>query len=124
MSKSPVIAVALALFAVAASGHEKTQITVEVVDTQNMTQTVDQRQGHGLIGALAGRSTFTDATSMNAIINGEHAKLDCFEHRKGCTTIGPGTYQGEMDKGSIWITYELPVTHKKVRNHYVVRASW
>jgi hypothetical protein len=117
-------AIVLAL-STATIANNKRQVSVEVVDTSNVTQSQDVRQNHGLAGALMGRQTLTDAASMNAVIDGEHAKLDCFEHRKGCTTMGPGTYDGEMDThGSIWITYEMPLTHKRVRNHYVVRGSW
>jgi hypothetical protein len=110
----------------------RTAILVEVVDTQNLTQSVDQRgdTSGGAVGAvvngLSGRKTHTDAATMNVIVNGEHALLDCYEHRKGCTTIGPGKYYGELDVDgrSIWINHEIPITHKPVRDHYVIAGSW
>lgn len=103
----------------------KTAVKVQVVDNQTEVQSEDRRTNGGLIGALSGRRTLTDSVSVQAVINEEHAKLDCFEHRKGCSTIGPGVYDAEMDdKGGVWISYEMPLTHKKVTNHYVVRGSW
>ncbi len=106
-------------------------LIIEVVDTQNLTQSVDKRDDNsggfdGLANALAGRRTHTDAATMNVIVNGEHALLDCFEHRKGCVTIGPGKYYGELDTDgmSIWISHEIPVTHKPVRDHYKIAGAW
>ena len=112
-------------------GRDKEKVTVEVVDTQNSTLH-GELQGNGSAGsaiglAIAGRKhTKTDASTMDAIVNGEHAKLDCFEHHKGCSTIAPGTYDGELDgkSGSIWVSYNMPLTHKLVRNHYRVAGSW
>jgi hypothetical protein len=77
--------------------------------------------------AIRGRKiTHTDAATMKVIINGEHAYLDCYEHHKGCTPIAPGTYSGEMDgkDGGVWVTYDMPLTHKSMRQHYIVAGSW
>ncbi len=111
-------------------------VIVGVVDTQNMTQSVDAR-GTGnpatLAGAITnatGRRTLTDAATIAVIVNGEHALLDCFERRKGCITVGPGKYYGELDFGSahgvggIWIEFEVPLTHQQVRDHYKIAGSW
>lgn len=110
----------------------KTNVLVEVVDTQNLTQSVDAR-GTGnpatLAGAITnatGRRTLTDTTTIAVVVNGEHALLDCFERRKGCITVGPGKYYGELDFGSvhgvggIWIQIEMPLTHQQFREHYKI----
>jgi hypothetical protein len=110
----------------------KTAVIVEVVDTQNLTQSADVRGDTSggavatVVNGLTGRRTLTDASTMNVIVNGEHALLDCFEHRKGCITIGPGKYYGELDgdRRSIWVNHEIPLTHKPVRDHYVIAGSW
>jgi hypothetical protein len=111
-------------------------VIVEVVDTQNMTQSIDAR-GTGnpatIAGAVTnatGRRTLTDAATIAVIVNGEHALLDCFERRKGCITVGPGKYYGELDfasahgVGGIWIEFEVPLTHQQVRDHYKIAGSW
>ena len=108
----------------------KTAVVVEVVDTENLTQSSDQRgdTSGGAVGAvvhgLTGRRTHTDVSTIRVVVNGEHALLDCYERRTGCTTISPGKYYGELDGDSIWVTYEMPITHKQVRNHYKIAGSW
>jgi hypothetical protein len=102
----------------------KNGVLVEVVDTLNLTESLDARGNGGIVPALTGRQTHTDATTINVIVNNEHATLDCYEHRTGCTTIGPGKYYGEFDGESLWIDYEMPLTHKPVRNHYKIAGSW
>jgi hypothetical protein len=106
----------------------KTAVIVEVVDTQTLTESVDVRgTGTGIVAvgrALTGRRTHTDTSSIYVIVNGEHATLDCYERRTGCATIGPGKYYGELDGGSLWVNYEMPLTHKALRNHYVIAGSW
>jgi hypothetical protein len=49
---------------------------------------------------------------VNAIINGDHARLKCYENHKGCTALGPGTYDAEIEKDSVWILITKPVTHE------------
>jgi len=102
----------------------RTFVLVEVVDTQNQTQSMDTRASGGIIPALTGRTTHTDSATIYVIVNGEHATLDCYEHRTGCTTIGPGKYYGELDGESIWVNYQMPLTHTAVRNHYTLAGSW
>jgi hypothetical protein len=109
----------------------KTSIVVEVVDTQNLTQTSDA-QGDttgGIVGSrvngLTGRRTHTDNAMIYIIVNGEHALLDCYERRTGCPTIGPGKYYGELDgHDGIWVNHQIPITHKQVRDHYKIAGSW
>lgn len=108
----------------------KTSVIVEVVDTQNLTQSRDARgdTSGGAVGAVVngvtGRRTHTDTSTIYVIVNGEHALLDCYERRTGCATIGPGKYYGEQDGESIWVSYQMPITHKQVRNHYKIAGSW
>jgi hypothetical protein len=107
----------------------KTGVIVEIVRTGPLTQSVDVRgTGDGVVPAVVnattGRRTHTDTDTILVIINGEHALLDCYERRKGCTTIAPGKYYGELEGGSLWVNYEMPLTHKALRNHYKVAGSW
>jgi hypothetical protein len=105
-------------------------LIVEVVDNQNLTQSQDTRgnTSGGAVGTvvngLTGRRTHTDNSLIYVIVNGEHAVLDCYERRKGCTTIGPGRYHGDQDGKSIWVVYKMPLTHEIVRNHYKIAGSW
>lgn len=109
----------------------KTLIVVQVMDATNLTLTKDargtgQNLGEVVANDLTGRVTHTDATTMYVIANGERALLDCFEHRKGCTPLGPGTYYGnlDVDKRSIWVNHTLPLTHQRLRDHYVIAGAW
>ena len=105
-------------------------VMVDVVELKNLTQSTDVRDdtSGGFIGAVvnaaAGRNTHTDSASLNVIINGEHALLDCYELATGCATIGPGKYYGERKDDGIWVSYRMPITHKPVRNHYKIAGSW
>jgi hypothetical protein len=107
----------------------KTGVIVEIVDSRTLTQSVDVRGSGGalvpaVVNATTGRRTHTDTDTIYVIVNGEHALLDCYERRKGCTTIAPGKYYGELEGGSLWVNYEMPLTHKPLRNHYKVAGSW
>jgi len=108
----------------------KKSVMVEVVDTQNLTQSSDARgdTSGGVAGAIVnsttGRRTHTDTDSIYVIVNGEHALLDCYERRTGCPTIGPGKYYGEQDGDGLWVNFQMPLTHKWVRNHYKLAGSW
>ena len=108
----------------------KTSVMVEVVDMQNLTQSTDVRgdTSGGVIGAVVngatGRNTHTDTASIYVIVNGEHALLDCYERRTGCTAIGPGKYYGDRSGDGIWVSYRMPITHKPVRNHYKIAGGW
>jgi hypothetical protein len=98
----------------------KTSVMVEVVDAQNLTQAQDTRgdTSGGAVGTvvngLTGRRTHTDTSTIYVIVNGEHALLDCYERRTGCTAIGPGKYYGEHDGDGIWVSYQMPIVHKQV----------
>jgi hypothetical protein len=105
-------------------------IVVEVVDTQNLTQSVDVR-GDTSGGAVAaaingatGRRTHTDASTIYVVVNGERALLDCYERRTGCATVGPGKYYGERDGDGIWVSFQMPLIHRWARNHYKIAGSW
>jgi hypothetical protein len=108
----------------------KKSVMVEIVDSQNLTQSSDTRGDTSggvavaIVNGTTGRRTHTDADSIYVIVNGEHALLDCYERRTGCTTIGPGKYYGEQDGDGVWVSFQMPLTHKWVRNHYKVAGSW
>jgi hypothetical protein len=108
----------------------KTSVIVEVVDTQKLTQSQDTRgdTSGGAVGAVVngvtGRKTHTDTSTIYVIVNSEHAVLDCYERRTGCATVGPGKYYGELEGDGIWVSYQMPLTHKQVRNHYKIAGSW
>src|ERR1035437_1826973 len=127
-------AIALLFLALAISAFakkNKEQITIEVVATTNET-VKGEIQGNGsglsqLAVTIHGKKiVHTDAATMKVIINGEHAYMDCYEHHKGCTPIAPGMYNGELEgkKGGVWIEYNMPLTHKLMRQHYIVAGSW
>jgi hypothetical protein len=105
-------------------------VLIDIVDAKTLTLSTDVRGDttNGLGGALAssltGRRTHTDATSIYIVLNGEHALLDCYEHRTGCATIAPGKYYGQVRGDGIWIDYEMPITHEPMRNHYKLAGSW
>ncbi len=105
-------------------------VAIDVVDAKTLTLSTDRRGDttYGLGGALgsslSGRRTHTDATSIYIVFKGEHALLDCYERRTGCATIAPGKYYGQIKDDSIWIDYEMPITHKPMRNHYKLAGSW
>lgn len=108
----------------------QTAVIVEVVDTQNLTQSHDARgdttggAAATVVNDMTGRRTHTDTSTIYVIVKGEHALLDCYERRTGCATIGPGKYYGELDRDGIWVNYEMPIIHKQVRNHYKIAGSW
>jgi hypothetical protein len=107
----------------------RTSVIIEVVDSQTLTQSTDARgTGPGVVAAtvngLTGRRTHTDTSSIYVIVNGEHALLDCYEHRTGCATIGPGKYYGQKNGDGIWISYRMPITHEPMRNHYKIAGGW
>jgi hypothetical protein len=78
----------------------------------------------GLIGAFEGTKTENLVFMVNAIINGDHARLKCYENHRGCTALGPGTYDAEVEKDNVWIITTVPVTHRVIRDHWKVTGSW
>ena len=108
----------------------RTFVAVEVVDIQTLTQSRDARgdTSGGVAGAvengLTGRRTHTDMSTIYVVVKGEHALLDCYERRTGCTTLGPGKYYGEIDGDGIWVSHQIPITHNAVREHYKIAGSW
>jgi len=113
-----VVVVSNAAFAVK---KQKQIIKVEVVATN--TQDI-KYINPGIIGAFQGVKTKNLVYSMNTIIEGEHTKLMCKEGHKGCTSMTPGVYDAEFDGKSLWITFELPLTHKSIREHWELSGGW
>jgi hypothetical protein len=92
-----------------------------------MAQTEDRAikyQNGGLIGAIQGARTADVVFMVNAVINQDHARLKCYENHRGCTALGPGEYDAEIDKDNVWIITTMPVTHKEIRDHWKVSGSW
>ena len=108
----------------------KTFLMVDVVDTENLTQSADVRgdtsggAARAVVNSTTGRRTHTDSATIKVIVNGEHALMDCYERSTGCATLGPGKYYGELRGDGIWLTYRMPLTHEQVRNHYKIAGSW
>lgn len=96
----------------------------EVCAFLNSIVVVEIVDGLKLTGTFAGKEAHTDNATLTVVINGEHALLDCDEHRAGCTTIGPGKYYGELTGKSVWINAKVPLTHQDVRDHYIIAGSW
>jgi len=135
MRKYMLLAVVLALVIPAAAAKKNlTKVKIEVV-----SQAEEMGQKFGSSGSIVGRRTKSEVYMVNAIINGDKARLKCFENHQGCTAIGPGTYDAEIDikgkfeyggnghKGNgadIWIFVVMPVTHQIVRDHWKVSGTW
>lgn len=102
----------------------KKQLKVEIVAPSEDRSV--KTQGPGLIGAIAGAKTTDVVFMVNALINGDHARLKCYENHRGCTALGPGMYDAELDdkNGDVWISIEIPVSHKIVRDHWRVAGTW
>ena len=81
-------------------------------------------QNGGLIGAIQGAKTADVVFMVNAIIDGDHARLKCNEGHRGCTALGPGEYDAEIKKDDVWVIMTMPVTHKVIRDHWKVSGSW
>jgi hypothetical protein len=75
------------------------------------------------LGAALAR-TLVISANLNVIIDSEHARLKCYEGHKGRSPLGPRTYSAEQEKDSLWISQEIPVTHKIVKDHWKVVGSW
>ena len=80
----------------------------------------------GLFGAFQGVKTANVVFTVNVIIDGDHARLTCYEQHRGCTAIGPGKYDGEVakDSRSLWISFPQPVSHAIIRNHWKIAGTW
>ena len=110
------------------SRNSKAMIKVEIVQQTESLDTIVR--GAGLVGAIAGNRRHEVVFQVNALIDGEHARLECYEHQKGCTAIGPGMYDAELKNGNkrvhadIWILVVIPVKHAIHRDHWVVSGTW
>jgi hypothetical protein len=101
-------------------------VKIEVVDQAEGFQ--GKYQNGGIIGAAQGARTFSTATTVKTIINGDHALLRCYENHSGCNILGPGTYDGDIkltgDQPDVWINYVRPLDHKVFREHWKVTGTW
>ena len=110
----------LAVFALSsfANASKKQAVKIQIV-----AQTEDRAVKYNA-GAFRGVKTADVVFMVNAIINGDHARLKCYENHHGCTALGPGDYDAEIEKDNIWISTTMPVTHKVVRDHWKISGSW
>jgi hypothetical protein len=120
----PLLIAALAVPAFANNKQTNKQTKIEIVAPSEDKSV--KTQGGGLIGAIAGARTTVVVFMVNTIVNGDHARLKCYENHKGCTALGPGMYDAEIDekKGDIWITLVVPVSHKIIQDHWRVAGTW
>jgi hypothetical protein len=106
-------------FVPVAVAREKENLKIEVVSDNT------REYEAGAHFSLAGTKTRDVVFGVNAIINGEHAKLTCMENHHGCTAVGPGTYDAAFDgKNTLWIISSQALTHKVIRDHYKLAGSW
>ena len=98
------------------------EVTVTVpIGTENQSQ---QYQQGGWVGIIHGVQTRVNVFTLNAVIQGDHAKMTCNEGHKGCSPLGAGDYKGELKGNNIWITFAMPVSHKVNREHWKIVGSW
>jgi hypothetical protein len=106
MKETFVFVLMLAVAPIGGLAGSKTKEIMKVEVVQTNTEDIKYRNA-GLIGALQGVQTKNLVFSVNAIVNGEHTKLECKEGHRGCTSMTPGTYDGEFDgKKSLWISFQ------------------
>jgi hypothetical protein len=118
--------IAVLLFVLSAVALAKDMVQVEVKATHAVTHEARDARAiteRGLMGAHApGRQV--ESFNLDSVINGEHVLLVC-EDDKGCEAPLLGTYSGELKRrGHVHLTFDLPLTHKKVSRWYKVAGSW
>jgi hypothetical protein len=101
---------------------KKEPIKIQIVE-QTEDRAFKYRNG-GLVGAFEGTKTTDLVFMVNAIVNGDHARLKCYENHRGCTALGPGSYDAEIEKDNVWIITTVPVSHKVIQDHWKVSGSW
>jgi hypothetical protein len=122
----------LAMLSSAALGRDKKLVKVKLEVVQQPEGWQDSVGGGGLIGAAVGRRVLTDAWTMKVIVNGEHARLRCYENHSACHFLGAGTYDAELKTHpkdttadpDLWIHYIRPIDHVDFREHWKVNGSW
>jgi hypothetical protein len=109
-------------FAVLAKNSPLNQVSVQIVS--NDTRDV-RAHGDGLIGLAVGSKTTEVVFGVKAIVSDQHVQLVCDEGHHQCSPLGEGkAYSGELKKDSIWISQDIPLTGKTVRDHYKIKRSW
>lgn len=104
----------------------KDSIEVEVKAVHAVTHD-DRGRGaiveKGMMGSTAPTKQ-VESFNLDTIVNGEHVVLAC-DDPKGCESLAPGTYNGEVKRGKwIRLTFPLPVTHKEVTRWYKMAGAW
>lgn len=126
--KTVFLAAALFIASPAMAGHK--QVVDVTVPGETEERAYREGQDGGLVGLTKGSATKDVVFMLNVIVNGEHARLKCYENHKGCSPLGPGTYKAELEKSdnnnrpSLWISMTLPISHKVIRDHWEVVGTW
>jgi hypothetical protein len=103
-------------FSVLSVARDKgTATKVEIQEVQEYT---------GATHGWGGVSTFTGAYRMKAVLNGEKVLLECWNRPQNCTYLGIQVYDGRVRGSDIWITFEVPVSHKQKQDHWRIIGSW
>ena len=108
------------------SGFAKDTVQVEVKAVHTATHEARDNRAileKGVLGAGAPTRN-VEVFNLDAVINNDHVVLVCTDG-KGCEAPALGTYPGELKRGGhVVLTFELPVTHKKVSHWYKIAGSW
>lgn len=105
-------------FSALAKHRPQDQVSVQIVS-------VDTRDFRGGGSLLVRAETTEIVFGVKAIISGQNVQLVCDEGHHQCSSLGTGkTYMGELKKDSVWITQDIPLTGKTVRDHYKIKGSW
>jgi hypothetical protein len=114
----------LAVFALSSFANASKKQTVKIQITAQTEDRAVKYSNSGIVGAFQGVKTADVVFMVNAVVNGDHARLKCYENHHGCTALGPGEYDAEIDKDNVWIITMMPVTHRLIRDHWKVSGSW
>lgn len=104
----------------------KDMVQVQVVATHSVTHEAQDNQAifeHAILGV--GRiQRQVESFNLDTVINGEHVRLTC-DDPKGCESVAPGTYAGELWRGKkVRVISSLPLSAKEVKRWYKISGSW
>ncbi len=116
MKTLTVVLIMLSLSVSSVARAKATPVKVEIREVQEYTGATPSWSG--------GASTFTGAYKMKAVLNGEKVLLECWNRPQNCTYLGTQVYDGRLRGSDIWITSQVPVTHKQIEDHWRIIGSW
>ena len=100
---------------------------VEVVLTHAVTHEAMDREAkiHKFFSGDSSPTRQVESFNLDAIIDGEHVVLTCFDDN-ACEAPAKGTYDAEMKGRNTFLklTFELPVSHRKVTRAYKIAGTW